>query len=321
MAYLKSTTSEKITFLHTEHVFGRKSSAANSSLISDLISRKHCCIQWDGTRWVIKDYSRNGTWINNRKIKANTKAVLKPNDLISLGGDDSNGISYQVINIDRPRSLIYRAHPSLQIIPIEDSNLIPDPMSPDYGLYYCYGRKGWFSQVFNTENNSTTQNEKGPYNYGDEIFHAGNRWTIFLLDQDPASGSPPRQPISSIDDTEFQIRFNKREDDIRINLIAKESEFELEPQAYTSIIAHLINLQQQAKDGWVLFQQLSKSTGKSQEILNLQLFMFHHHLASKLDHCRGVSNVIERNANSVRLGIKNYSLYRDGKLDQSSDYE
>lgn len=321
MAYLKSTTSNEITFLHTKHMFGRKNTAANSSLECELISRNHSTIEWNGTAWQIQDFSRNGTWVNNKQIKPKTLVTLNTNDLISLGNDDNNGVSFHIINTDKPHNLIYREHSSSHIIPLEDSNLIPDPMSPDYGLYYCYGRKGWFSQNFNADNNSTDQYEKGPHNYGDEIFYAGNRWKLFLLDQDPASNVAPLQPITSIDDTEFQIRFNNSDDDIRINLISKEKELELDPQPYTRMIAHLINLQQQSKEGWVSFQHLSKSTGKNQANINLQLFMFRHHLASTLDHCKGISNTIERNSDSLRFGVQNYSIYRDGKLDQSSDYD
>lgn len=322
MACIQFISSNEITFLHPRHVFGRKNSSANSSLVCDLISRRHASIEWCTRKWVIQDFSRNGTWVNNKQIKPNTSITLNTGDIISLGSDGNNGISFRVINTDKPHSLIYRAHPSLQAIHIEDSNLIPDPMSPDYGLYYCYSRKGWFSQNFNADIHSTDQHEEGPHNHGEEIYYAGNRWTLFLLDQRSTLGSITKQPAISIEDTEFQVRFNKSDNDVRINLISKENEFELDPQPYTKMLAHLINLQQQSPEGWVSFQHLSKAISKDQANINFQLFMFRHQLVTTLlNNCNDASPVIERNADSLRFAAPNYSIYRDGKLDQSSDYD
>jgi len=53
MAYIKFTSSDKIEFLHTEHVFGRKNPAANTSLNCDLVSRNHAAIEWNGSTWTI----------------------------------------------------------------------------------------------------------------------------------------------------------------------------------------------------------------------------------------------------------------------------
>lgn len=320
MAYIQFNTSE-VEFLHTLHIFGRKSRSANTSLRSHLVSRKHASIEWNGSIWQIQDFSRNGTWINNKRVGSHQTIKLKVGYIVKLGSDDGNGITFEVLNLDPPQNVIYRPYPSLQAVPINDSNLIPEPMSPDFGFYYCYGRKGWFSQVFTADNSSTDNCEKGPYAHGEEIICAGNRWTVFLLNQDHASIPIEKAPKTKIDDIEFQISFNRNSSDVRINLISKDDEIELESQIYTKMIAKLITLQQESRDGWVLFQQLCKATGKDQANINLQLFMLRHHLATKLDHCAGVSKVIERNTNSLRLGIQNFSIYRDGKLDQSSDYE
>ena len=320
MAYIEFTTSDEIAFLHTIHTFGRKNPKANSSLSNDLISRNHASIEWENSKWHIQDFSRNGTWINGKQIESHTQIELREDDLVSLGSNDISGVSFRVKNLDKPQNLVYRPHPSLQIVPIDDSNLIPDPMSPDYGLYYCYGRRGWFSHKFNDDNNSTENYEEGPYSFGDEIRCSGNRWTLFLLDQDHASTAISRKPKTVINDVEFQIRFNRADDNVLICLLTKDNEIDLELQRYNKMLASLINLQQQSEDGWVLFKTLAKETGKNQANINLLLFMLRHHLATTLDHCAGVSTVIERNATSLRLGVKNYSIYRDGKLDQSSDY-
>ena len=321
MAYIEFNKSKEVCFLHSKHIFGRKNKVANTSFNVDLISRNHASIEWDSSKWLIQDFSRNGTWINDIEIASNTLVELNVGDVVCFGSDEINDASFTVKDLSKPQSLIYRPHPSLQFVPIEDSNLIPDKASADFGLYYCYTREGWYSQTFNTDNDSTDNYENGPHGYDDEIMYAGNRWKLFLLDQDPASSPEPRKPITFIDDIEFQIRFNKTQDDVRVNLITQDDEFELEPQSYTKLLANLISLQQHSEDSWVPYKDLAKSMDNGQASINLKLFMFRHHLASSLNSCKGVTKVIERNSESLRLGISNYSIYRDGKLDQSSVYD
>lgn len=320
MAYIQFTTSDKVEFLHTAHVFGRKNSAANTSLNCHLVSRNHASIEWDGSKWNIQDFSRNGTWLNGKQLNSHTETPLSTGDIVMLGSSDSNGVHFKVCNTDKPQSLVYRPHPSLQIVPIEESNLIPDPMSPDYGLYYCYDRNNWYSEKFNSDSLSIGDIESGPHHYDKEILCAGNRWTLFLLDQDPASPVIAQKERSSIKEFEFQIFFNRGNDDIRINLLSRKKEIKLESKPYSSLIAQLITLQQESEDGWVSFQALQKKTGKSQANINLQLFMLKHHLHLSLDRCKGISRIIERNNTSLRIAISNFSIYRNGKLDQSSDY-
>jgi len=82
----------------------------------------------------------------------------------------------------------------------------------------------------------------------------------------------------------------------------------------------IINLQQNSKDGWVSFEDLSNTTGSNEDNINLQLFMLRHHLQSTLKNCKGVSKLVNFNDSFLRLEIQHFSIYRNGKLEQSSDY-
>lgn len=320
MAYIKFITSDEIEHLHTPNVFGRKNIAANTSVDSHLVSRNHASIEWQNEHWCIQDFSRNGTWVNGVQLESHMPKKLEINDLIKLGSNDDNGITFTICNLDAPRDIIFRPHPSLQTVSIIESNLIPTPSSPDFGLYYCHDRKNWFSQPFNIENNSIDNHEKGPHQHGDEIQCAGNRWTLFLLNQDSASTPVRKKSKINISSIEFRILFNRTEDNIQITLISRDDEKELDQQRYNPILAHLINLQQKSDDGWVKFHDLSNACGKNFANINLQLFLLRHHLTSILPQCKGLSTIIERKGETLRLGIKNYSIYRNGKLDQSSDF-
>ncbi len=60
----------------------------NAITIDDpLVSRVHCTIRRIRTGWYIEDAgSRNGTWLNGRKLKPGKAVRLTPDDVIKLGG-------------------------------------------------------------------------------------------------------------------------------------------------------------------------------------------------------------------------------------------
>jgi len=320
MAYIRFTESDNIEHLHNPHLFGRNNPTANSSFKCDLVSKQHASVEWDGAHWTIEDLSRNGTWVNGEQIQQNMPVKLRVGDLIQLGKDDKNGISFEIGELDNPQNLIYRPHPELNIVPIKESNLIPNSSSPDFGLYFCQDRQQWFSHQFHSDDNATEGFDNGPHQHGEEIRCAGNRWSLFLLNGDSASTPRKTKPKISIDDVEFRVLFNRNNDNVRITLIAKEFELDMVEQRYHSLLAELINLQQSSDDGWVKFHDLRTNTGKTQANINLQLFLLRHDISMHLKRCAGISKLVERKADSLRLGISNYSIYRNGKLDQSSDY-
>ena len=320
MAYITFSNSDKIEHLHNPHLFGRNNAAADSSLNNELISRNHASIEWQDGEWLIQDFSRNGTWVNGRQLQQHTPQKLDLNDTVKLGNDDGSGVSFKVNQLEKPQNLIYRPYPTLQIIPINSSNLIPNASSPDFGLYYCLDRNGWFSQEFNAENKSIKELETGPHSHGSEILCAGNRWNLFLLNNDKSTPAKKTDAMPHINDVEFQVAFNRAEDNIRLTLITKDAELNLEQQSYNTLIAQLINLQQQSPDGWVSFEDLSKATKKNQANINLQLFLLKRDVSSQLKNYKGLLKLINLKQNSLRLGINNYSIYRNGKLDQTSDF-
>lgn len=69
-----------------ELVIGRLQNQVGIHLDDASVSRRHCLIQREGTRVSVQDLkSRNGTYINNRKISAGDDQVVQHLDLIKVG--------------------------------------------------------------------------------------------------------------------------------------------------------------------------------------------------------------------------------------------
>jgi len=320
MAYIKFIGSDSIEHLHNPHLFGRNNPSANSSLNSNLVSRNHASIEWGNETWLIQDLSRNGTWVNNTQIEQHAQVELHIGDIVKLGNDDDSCIAFEVCDLAPPCDELYRPHPSLQTINIQESNLIPSATSPDFGFYYCQDRQNWFSQSF-INNQALKEFEQGPHSHGDEIRHAGNRWHLFVLNGDTASSQPSVKSKLHINDIEFRIMYNNTEDDIRVSLISPKLDIELGERRYNQLMSQLIQLQQKSNDGWVTFHSLMQKSKKDQNQINFLLFLLRHDISLALPRCKGISNIIQRKDDSLRIGVENYAIYRGGKLDQSSDYD
>ena len=57
-----------------------------------ITSRRHACIEFDQTAYTVTDLgSNNGTWLNGRRLQANTPATLNHGDEVTLG---KNGVRF-----------------------------------------------------------------------------------------------------------------------------------------------------------------------------------------------------------------------------------
>ena len=75
------TIEQKIT--HERALVGRDDKC-DLRLVDTKVSRKHCLLTREGTRVTVKDLeSRNGTWLNGRKIKS--KRYIRQGDMIQIG--------------------------------------------------------------------------------------------------------------------------------------------------------------------------------------------------------------------------------------------
>ena len=101
MPYLKLTdvASHTVTEVRTSPPPVRLGRDPDSTIVvrgdaADVVSTRHAEIRWEGDRWLLTDLgSRNGTYLNGRRLDASSPAGLKAGDVIRLG---DSGPEYQV---------------------------------------------------------------------------------------------------------------------------------------------------------------------------------------------------------------------------------
>lgn len=101
MAILESKTGERIE-LWADHLVGR-SSQAHLQLTDPAVSSQHAAIRWSGTGWQVHDLgSRNGTWLEGRRLPAQEWVELTLGDGLGFGGPAA---TYTLVDVGPPRPL------------------------------------------------------------------------------------------------------------------------------------------------------------------------------------------------------------------------
>ncbi len=86
MAVLESQQGRVV--LRTRHLVGR-SRAADLRVTARAVSGEHAVLRWTGDRWELRDLgSRNGTWIDERRLRAGERATVAAGARIAFGDPD-----------------------------------------------------------------------------------------------------------------------------------------------------------------------------------------------------------------------------------------
>ncbi len=122
MALLKSESGELVE-LHADHLVGR-SSRAHTQLVDPAVSGQHASVRWTGREWQVRDLgSRNGTWIDGRRLASDAEAPLAVGTVVWFGGAAH---AFTVVDLGPPRPVatsdagVLLGDPWLFALPSED---------------------------------------------------------------------------------------------------------------------------------------------------------------------------------------------------------
>lgn len=85
MAILQETSSGERQVLKPYHVFGRSAVHADCVLLAQNISLIHACAHWRAEQWTLTDQSRNGSFVNGRRLVKDEPTPLSLHDEVCFG--------------------------------------------------------------------------------------------------------------------------------------------------------------------------------------------------------------------------------------------
>ena len=104
MAYLSEQPHQQRCYLYAYHSFGRLAYTVETHIAQPHISKVHAVVQWQNNQWAIKDLSRNGSWLNGKKLVSERLTALKIGDNISFSGAEQS--NFVVTDLTPPADML-----------------------------------------------------------------------------------------------------------------------------------------------------------------------------------------------------------------------
>ncbi len=312
MATLLNTRTEEHVFLHVQHTFGRpfqKNGIAfgNTELNYSEASRSHAMISWDGEEWTLLDSSKNGTFVNGKRISNRYAKTLKEGDVINFGG--SNEESWKILDISSPRNLLLPVTSGLQSIYVDDIAVLPNEDNPEITIYM--GMDGdWVC-----ESDAGLSGIKSGDLVGTQDciwqFHEGLSSAKTKVIEDESPVSP----------TKVKSVFDVSQDEEHVSLTIKVNEHE---NNFGQRIPHYLVLLLARKrvadkaagiddreQGWMKKDLLSRMSGLDENYINIQVFRFRKSLLEVFPMCL---EFIEKRRGEIRFTCESIAINGGAKI-------
>ena len=318
MAYLKELSTQRPHFLSQTHLLGR-TKTANSFVCDSAVSKSHALIEWQRSHWTIRDISKNGTWINHKKITPNNSHALSEGDHILLPGDSATEFRVESTAAPCNRLIpINNSKPYRQEIPLKDYSLLPNADQPEVAVYFDPKRNCWrLTQFTSVEQSSSIELAHN------QIIHLANtQWQVKLIDTQEATLN--FQP-SSLKASDLSYRFDLSQDEettkLQVYFLGKR--YCLKAFTHHYLLATLARYR--ARDaqaginpiaqGWVGVDQLSKDLGINNIHLNIQIHRARKQFLKQLGQWLDTDYLIQREPGKIRFGGQVMQLFKGGLLE------
>jgi pSer/pThr/pTyr-binding forkhead associated (FHA) protein len=294
----------RLEYLRDYHTFGRRSGTVDTVLNYPYISKLHAIVEWCEPNWLLRDVSTNGIKLNHKIISIQKPMILNVGDTVDFG---ANEVSFKIKDLSPPTSLLINQSTPNEVIEMSQSVLLPNEGTPEFFLYFCLDRKHWFVEDL------IQGQEIGPYEHNDIIQMNQKQWRFFLIAQDDATAEIYINQ-ASLEDVIFRFDLSQDEESANLTLITDGSTLELGERSHHYLLVHLLRYRilNDYQAGWLDNHLLMKELGLEETHLNIQIFRARKQVATALPNMTGHSKFIERRRGALRLGIRNFEIYKEG---------
>lgn len=319
MAYLIEKDSRKYCYLYAHHSFGRFQFSVDT-LIEDLsVSKIHVIIEWFNNKWFIRDLSRNGTWLNHKKLAKDELEALNVGDTISFAGN--TGTTYIVKDLSPPADKLIKLDTDGKLtsesINLSPYHLLPED-APENVVIYEQTSGQWFVENLD-DPSSRNLLEDNAY-----VDISGERWCFHSSHID-ASTRMATVPQYYISDLKFIFNLSLDEETTELKVVHNEKEIDLQSRSHHYLTVNLARyraLDEQrgiAPDdqGWVNTEQLVKDLGVDIRYLNIQIHRARKQFAEDIEHVHDAENIIERQLRKVRFAGRAFAIYKGSQLEST----
>lgn len=316
MAILKNNKSGELVFLHVHHVFGRRRTANGTCLHDAEISSVHAVVRWSGERWLIRDYSKNGSWLDGQRLQS-FELPLYEGARIGFGRPENE--LYTVIDLAPPVPLLARLNgETLQVIELKPINALPNEHSPEVFVFLSDQGK-WICEE---------EHRTYPLFDGHILSLDNAAWRFVATGVSEATLDIVQSDYTVMHDMELLFHVSLDEEHTFLQVRYDGKTFDLGERIHHFLLLTLARRRQAdrerridpAEQGWIEIDDLSRMLGLEVSHTNIQIFRARKQVYEALPEKPSPTQLIERRRGAVRLGCSRFSIVR-GSMQESGSLQ
>jgi hypothetical protein len=264
------------------------------------VSGEHATVWWTGLGWSVRDLgSRNGTWVDGRRLEPGEAAPLRAGATLSFAGDEAQ----YVLEDDGPPVAWARSDGGARVQGSGTLLALPDAAAPAVTVYRATG--GWLAE---------SAEGTVPVGTGRTVQAEGSEWILSLPDALPPTVETAGPP--SLDDIVLRLIVSRDEETVELVLQTPAGERSLGCRSHLDTVLYLARRRladghlPEPVQGWVLVEQALDELRITENRLNVHVYRMRQQLAEA-----GIDDahrVIERRprAMQLRLGTARVEVIR-----------
>ena len=317
MALLLDTSTTTLHPIRTHHTLGRSAERVDTVLRSSKASRLHAALLWDGRSWTLRDLSKNGTWVNDRRVSPGKSVPLASGDGIRFGCP--NSYIWKLEEDSAPRSLLIGLNSCSDTIELSPFQFLPNEDEPQSVLTYDARRSVWSQHPIALSDQSEPERFLA---HGDILLCSGRQWRVFLMDSSSATEYSSVQD-TLMDEFEFVFDLSLDEENTSLQLQHPLQTVNLGERSHHYLLLHLARLRASEavrgidpkSQGWINTEQLARDLGVDIPHINILIFRARKQLAQTLTSSLNSENLVERGRGRLRFGYPRFSIYKGERLE------
>lgn len=305
MAILLDTSTGLQLALKPYHVFGRSARHADCVLPTPDISLIHACARWEAPRWTLMDQSRNGSYLNGRRMERDHATPVSLGDEICFGTLDAP--PWRVVDIAAPSDLLLPLSLGQHTITLASFQNLPDDAAPQACIY----RSPLGQWLKETKDGVTVLNN------GDTVYIGGHAWRLVCAEERactlvPSTGRSCMVFHISLDEAHVSLTLTRGHASMDLGERPHHDLLILLARQRLADVAHGVDAHSQ---GWVDFDTLADRLHIDKAHLNIQVFRLRKQLERAVLEGLIQQDFIERRSGGVRLGNVGVEIWKGGELE------
>lgn len=313
MAILIHLATGKKISVRAAHTFGRNPSSAQTVLLAGDTSQIHASMRYSKERWELIDHSRNGSFINGKRLPINVWTELQVGQVLQFGHAPES--SWKVVDLHAPATMLFPLDGMGQACLLNPlQNLLPNELQAEISIHIA--NTGLW----------VIENDDGitPLQDGAILEIGGQRWEFISSPQLQETQEIHRSQLLACQPT-MQFHASLDEEHVSLSIELDSSTVDLGERTHhyaLLILARQRQLDQQrgldsASQGWLELSKLSQMLGLDVAHINIQIFRARNQLLQSLPTAQAWPDLIERRRGGVRFGNFSFIIRRGAQTEVS----